>query len=58
MSAEQSKQMYQQLIDKLKQEYKQERIFDGRFGDYMTVNIGSFLFHFITIQICFVLFRK
>lgn len=41
MSAEQSKQMYQQLIDKLKQEYKQERIFDGRFGDYMTVNIEN-----------------
>ncbi|CAF2777360.1 unnamed protein product [Rotaria sp. Silwood2] len=41
MSAEQSKQMYEQLVNKLKQDYKEDRIYDGRFGAYMTVGIEN-----------------
>ncbi|CAF1297209.1 unnamed protein product [Adineta steineri] len=41
MSSEQSKQIYEQLINKLKQDYKIDKIFDGRFGAYMTVNIEN-----------------
>ena len=41
MSAEQSKQMYEQLLNKLKQDYKDDQVFDGRFGAYMTVGIGQ-----------------
>ncbi len=43
MSSEQSKQIYEQLINKLKQDYKIDKIFDGRFGAYMTVSIGKLL---------------
>ncbi|CAF1184709.1 unnamed protein product [Rotaria sordida] len=41
MSSEQSKQIYEQLINRLKQEYKSDKIFDGRFGAYMTVTIEN-----------------
>ncbi|CAF2993262.1 unnamed protein product [Rotaria sp. Silwood2] len=41
MSSERSKQMYEQLINILKQNYKADKIFDGCFGAYMTVTIGQ-----------------
>lgn len=44
MSGEQSKILYEKLLDQLKQNYKSDRIFDGKFGAMMNVNIGTFCF--------------
>jgi D-tyrosyl-tRNA(Tyr) deacylase len=46
MSGEQSKILYEKLLNQLKQSYKTEKIFDGQFGAMMNVNIGRFRYSF------------
>jgi D-tyrosyl-tRNA(Tyr) deacylase len=41
MSGEQSKIVYEKLLNQLKQSYKADKIFDGKFGAMMNVNIGT-----------------
>lgn len=40
MSGEQSKVLYEKLLNQLKANYKNDKIYDGQFGAMMTVNIG------------------
>lgn len=40
MSGEQSKVLYEKLLNQLKVNYKNDKIYDGQFGAMMTVNIG------------------
>jgi D-tyrosyl-tRNA(Tyr) deacylase len=42
MSGEQSKVVYEKLLNQIKQSYKSDKIFDGNFGAMMNVNIGTF----------------
>ncbi|CAF1240025.1 unnamed protein product [Adineta steineri] len=41
MSGEQSKILYEKLLNQLKQSYKSDKIFDGQFGAMMNVNIEN-----------------
>lgn len=43
MPGEQSKILYEKFLNKLKENYRNEKIFDGRFGALMNVKIGEFL---------------
>ena len=40
MSGEQSRIIYEKLLNQLREHYKKEKIFDGEFGAIMNVNIG------------------
>lgn len=42
MSGDQSKIVYEKLLNQLKQSYKTDKIFDGKFGAMMAVNIGMY----------------
>ncbi|CAF3529550.1 unnamed protein product [Rotaria sp. Silwood1] len=42
MSGEQSKILYEKVLNQLKQNYKTDKIFDGLFGAMMNVNIGMY----------------
>ena len=41
MSSEQSRIFYEQFLQRLRASYKAERIHDGRFGEYMQVDIQN-----------------
>ena len=44
MSADQSKNLYEKLLQTLKNQYETNRIFDGEFGAMMNVQIGNSIF--------------
>lgn len=41
MSGDQAKELYDRILKKLRNDYKRDKIFDGKFGEYMQVHIQN-----------------
>lgn len=49
MAGDQSRILYEKLLQLLKDQYQSDRIFDGKFGAMMNVQIGSYSFFSLSV---------